>query len=178
MENNQSPIQLDEKSLQEINFSSLWMKNLNESFLRLQNFERNCRDGCVDILDYLEQNPQRLAELQFQYLRMSVTELGIILGNTKPKLSRAKFLHARVHLRQMKTAIDLHPEKIFIPTYNQLSNTTTYILSDTYWDFLDEISKIREWIIQELSDMIYGKGEAKSAVMDKSKSLQQAELVR
>lgn len=171
MESIPTTIQQGDQEYQDINFSTLWLKNLFDSFTRLQIYERNCRDGCTDIMEYLEQNPSRLSELQFQYLRQAVTEIGIILGNTKPKLDRKFFLHARVHIKQMKNAIDMNPEKVFVPMFNQLNNSTTYVLSEEYWDMLDEISRIREKIIMELSGMIYGVGETKIDSMDKAKSI-------
>jgi predicted nucleic acid-binding Zn ribbon protein len=171
MEQIPTTIQQGDANLQESNISSLWLKNLFDSFARLQNYERNCRDGCTEIIEYIEQNPQRLSEIQFMYLRMAITELGIILGNTKPKLDKKFFLHARVHLKQMKNAVDTTPEKVFVPVFNQLNNTTNYFLSNEYWNMLDEISRIREKVIMELSDMLYGKGETKIESMDKSQSL-------
>jgi len=178
MESIPTSIQQGDQEYQEVNITSLWLKNLFDNFARLENYERNCRDGCVEIMDYIEQNPQRLPEIQFQYLRMAITTLGIILGNTKPKLDKKFFLHARVHLKQMKNAVDTNPEKIFVPMFNQLNNSTTYVLSDEYWSMLDEISRIREKIIMELSGILYGKGEAKLDSMDKTKSLTSEALVR
>lgn len=159
----------EESKLQEINISALWNQNIYESLQRLQDFERICRDGAVSITEYLNVPPQRMPEIQFQYLKMMITELGILLANAKVRIGKLFFLKARVQIKQMKNIIDLDPQQIFISSMNQQSHVTQYNLSEDFFIFLDNITQIREGIVTELGDILFGKMEEKVSAMDKSK---------
>jgi len=159
----------EESKLQEINISALWNQNIYESLQRLQDFERICRDGAVSITEYLNVPPQRMPEIQFQYLKMMITELGILLANAKVRIGKLFFLKARVQIKQMKNIIDLDPQQIFISSMNQQSHVTQYNLSEEFFVFLDSITQIREGIVTELGDILFGKMEEKVSAMDKSK---------
>ncbi|MCK5293669.1 MAG: hypothetical protein KAJ49_03380 [Arcobacteraceae bacterium] len=161
----------EQNQLQEVNITSLWNKNLFESLQRLQDFERICRDGAVSITEYLQVSPQRIPELQFQYLKMMVSELGILLGNARARISKTFFLRAKIQLKQMKQTIDLNPQSIFIPSVNQQTHQTNYHLSEEFYTFLSLITQLREGIVTELGDILYGKAEEKVEGMDKSKPL-------
>ena len=161
----------EENQLQEVNITSLWNKNLFESLQRLQDFERICRDGGVSIMEYLNLDPKRIPEVQFQYLKMIVTEVGILLGNARARISKSFFLKAKVQLKQMKKIVDLNPQSIFIPSINQQSHQTTYYLSEDFYTFLSTLTLIREGIVTELGDILYGKGETKVEGMDKTQLL-------
>ena len=160
-----------EQQIQEVNITSLWNKNLFESLQRLQDFERICRDGAVSITEYLNISPQRMPEIQFQYLRMMITELGILLANARVRISKGFFLKAKVQLKQMKNVIDLDPQSIFIPSINQQSHSTTYNLSEEFYTLLSISTQIRDGIIGELGDILYGKAEEKVEGMDKTRLL-------
>jgi len=162
---------VEENQIQEVNITSLWNKNLFESLQRLQDFERICRDGAVSITEYLNIDHQRMSEIQFQYLKMIITELGILLANAKVRISKPFFLKAKLQLKQMKNQVDLNPQSIFIPSINQQNHTTTYYLSETFYTFLALSTQLREGIVAELGDILYGKGETKVEGMDKTQLL-------
>ena len=158
----------EEKGLQEVNITNLWNKNLYESIQRLQDFERICRDGAVSITEYLGLTPDRRTEIQFQYLRMMVSELGILLGNARARIDKNFFLKVKVQLRQIKNVIDLDPERLFHSSYNQQSGTTTQFLAEEFYTILARITLIREGIINELQDILFGTSEEKAEGMQKT----------
>jgi len=163
---------MDENNqLQEVNITSLWNKNLYTSLERLQDFERICRDGAVSIVEYLNISPQRMPELQFQYLKMIVTEVSILLGNARARITKAFFLKAKIQLKQIKNVVDFNPQRIYIPSHNQQNHQTSYYLSEEFYDFLALLTQIREGIVTELGDILYGKGEVKVEGMDKTQLL-------
>jgi hypothetical protein len=162
----------ENNQLEDVNITSLWNKNLFESLQRLQDFERIVRDGAVSITEYLNISPQRMPEIQFQYLKMIITELGILLANAKARISKSFLLKAKVQLKQMKKTIDLSPQSIFISSLNQQSHTTTHYLSEDFYSFLTTSSLIREELVKELADILYGKPTEKVEGMDKTKLLQ------
>jgi hypothetical protein len=156
---------------QEVNITSLWNKNLLESLLKLQDFERIIRDGSTSITEYLQISQDRVPEIQFQHLRMMISEMGILLSNIKRRINKAFFLKAKVQLKQMKKVIDLDPQDIFIPLLNQQNHTTNYYLSETFYNYLAVLTQMREEIVSELADILFGKPMEKMGGMDKSVSL-------
>jgi len=161
----------EQNQFQEINITDLWHKNLYESIQRLQDFERICRDGAVSIMEYLNITPDRMTEIQFQYLRMMVSEMGILLGNARARVGKQFFLRAKIQLKQMKGTLDMNPEDIFIPSINQQTHQTTYYLSEEFYTFLSNITQLREEIVAELGDILYGKTTEKVEGMDKTQLL-------
>lgn len=161
----------EQNQFQEINITDLWHKNLYESIQRLQDFERICRDGAVSIMEYLNITPDRMTEIQFQYLRMMVSEMGILLGNARARIGKPFFLRAKIQLKQMKGTLDMNPEDIFIPSINQQTHQTTYYLSEEFYTFLSNITQLREEIVAELGDILYGKTTEKVEGMDKTQLL-------
>lgn len=161
----------EEKELQEVNIIALWNKNIFESLERLQDFERICRDGAVSITEYLNIAPTRMPEIQFQYLKMMISELGILLGNTRARISREFFIKARIQLKRMKRVVDLDPQSIFVSSINQQSHSTQYHLSDEFYTFLSEITQIREGIVMQLRDILYGTATEKASGMEKTQEV-------
>lgn len=158
----------EEKNLQEVNITALWNQNLYESIQRLQDFERICRDGGVSIGEYLNLSPSRLPEIQFQYLKMMVSELGILLGNARARLSKEFSLRSRIQLRKIKNVIDLNPEVIFFSSVNQQSHSSQSYLSEEFYTYLSDLTVIREGIIKELQDILFGTQQEKASGMEKT----------
>ena len=161
----------ENEEFQEVNIVAIWNKNLFESIQRLQDFERICRDGAVSITEYLNIAPERRPEIQFQYLKMMISEMGILLGNSKARISKNFFLRARIQLKYMKKVVDTNPQSIFIPSINQQNHRTTYFLSEDFYTFLSDLAQIREGVVAELRDILYGKPPEKSSSMDKAKKV-------
>lgn len=162
---------VEENNFQEINITSLWHKNLFESLQKLQDYERICRDGAVSYAEYLQLPPARIPEIQYQHLKMMASETGILIGNAKAKLSKEFYIKATIQIKIMKQTFDLNPTSIFIPSINQQSNFTTFHLSEQYYEFLNKLGQLREELVRELADILYGKAEEKISSMDKSRPL-------
>lgn len=159
------------KELQEVNITALWNNNIFESIQRLQDFERICRDGAVSITEYLNIAPARMPEIQFQYLRMMVSELGILLGNARARISKGFFLKSRIQLKHIKNIIDLDPKQIFQSSLNQQNHSTQNFLSEAFYKFLSDLSMIREGIVVELQDILYGITTPKASGMEKQQAV-------
>lgn len=158
---------VDNNELQEVNITSLWNKNLYDSLQKLQDFERIIRDGAVSITEYLQLPQERIPEIQFQHLRMMISEMGILLSNAKARIKKEFYLKSKVQLTQMKRTIDLTPQILFIPQINQQTHNTTFYLSDEFFDYLQHLAQMREGIVTELGDILFGKPMEKTGGMDK-----------
>ena len=154
--------------LQEVNITALWNNNIYESIQRLQDFERICRDGAVSITEYLNIAPNRMPEIQFQYLKMMASEIGILLGNARARINAMFYLKSKVKLKTIKNVLDLDPQRIFLSSYNQQSNNTQNFLSEEFYGFLADITGIREGIVVELQDILFGVATEKALGMEKT----------
>lgn len=157
--------------LQEVNIISLWNKNIYESLQKLQDFERIIRDGAVSITEYLQIPPSRITEIQYQHLRMMISEMGILLANSRSRINKLFYLKSKVQLTKIKRTIDLNPQEIFVPILNQQNHTTEYYLSDNFYIILNHLTQMREGIVTELSEILFGKLNEKVGGMDKSSLL-------
>jgi len=157
----------EKRELQEVNITDLWNKNLFESIQKLQDFERICRDGAVSIVEYLQIPPERMTNIQFQYLRMMVSEMGILLANARARLGREFYIRSRLQLKQIKEKLDLDSGDIFVSSYNQQNHTTQFYLSELYYKYLHLVTTMREGIITELQDILFGIGNKKAEGMEK-----------
>lgn len=165
----------EENNFQETNISGLWLKNLFESLEKLQDYERICREGALSLMEFLQIPQSKMAEVQFQNLKMMITETGILLVNAKPRLRKEFILQAQLKLKQMKELVDLNSDAIFISSINQQSNLVVHNLSGNYFKLLMELTKIRGEIVNELADILYGKGEEKVSSMDKNSPITEAD---
>jgi len=161
----------EDKKFQEVNIIGLWNQNIYDSIQKLQDFERICRDGAVSIMEYLNIAPQRKAEIQYQYLRMIVSETGILLGNARARIDKTFFLKSKIQLRKIKNVIDLEPEKLVHSTHNQQSHSSEHYLTEDFYSYLYNLTLIREGIINELQDILFGVKEGKMTGMEKTQEV-------
>ena len=161
----------EDKKFQEVNIIGLWNQNIYDSIQKLQDFERICRDGAVSIMEYLNVAPQRKSEIQFQYLRMIVSETGILLGNARARIDKTFFLKSKIQLRKIKNVIDYEPDKLIHSTHNQQSHTSEHYLTEEFYEYLYKTTLIREGIIHELQDILFGVKEGKMTGMEKTQEV-------
>ena len=148
---------MGDENLLDINITGLWHKNLYTSLERLQDLERICRDGGVDIVEYLQVDPRRLPEIKFVHLKMMVTEIGILITNARKKIDEKFYTNAKKHLKKIKTIVDLNPTLVFTRVRDEGRHTVIRELSPLYYEILGVLSKIRGKLVTQLSDVLYGK---------------------
>jgi hypothetical protein len=167
-----------QKSIQEVNITSLWYKDIYEGLKKVQDYERISRDGSDSIIEYVQVPRERLAEIQFQFMRMMITELDMLLGNTKILLPVNFYILTSAHIKALLHDVEFNP-MIFISTsINQQNHTTNYFVTETYWDTLNQISKIRKELVSNLTPILYGTPPEKGSGMDKMSVAENKELIR
>jgi hypothetical protein len=173
-EENFVPIQ----EVQDGNITGLWHKDIYDSIRKIQDYERICRDGAVGIMEYLQVPHDRLAEMQFQFLRTMATELNILMGNVKVLLSEHFFIMTTSKIKTILHNIDRTPMMFISVTVNQQSHTTSAHITENYILTLREISRIREELVVHLTSILFGKPNEKASGMDKTITQGVKELIR
>lgn len=160
-----------DQKFQEVNITDLWHRNLYASLSTLQDLEKNCRDGAQRLVDFLNIPVEKMPEIQFQNLKMMVTEMGILLANSRKKIDRKFYINSTIALKSIKEKIDLHPEAIHISFVDQSTKTVAFKLSPEYYIILNKMTLMRENIVSELADVLFGKASELPDGLDKSKPL-------
>ena len=143
------------ETLQKFNITSLWHKSIFDSLMQLQEYEKVCYNGSTEIVDYLELPPERLPETQFQYLKMAVVELGILLSNSKIKLTPDFFKKSKETLKEIKDQIHITPQCVLSVSHDVRTKEKTTHLNNHYFVILKEITNIREGLVEQLSDILF-----------------------
>lgn len=72
------------------NINIRWLENIYQQLQTIQNMERLAREGCNDIMEYLQipyQSRQAiLADVEYKNLRFMALEMDILIGNLAPIL--------------------------------------------------------------------------------------------
>jgi hypothetical protein len=72
------------------NINSIWLKNVFESLKNLEIMQRNAREGCSSLFEYLqipmEHRNAILADAQYKNLKFMVTEFSLLLSKLAPIL--------------------------------------------------------------------------------------------
>lgn len=166
------------QEIQESNITSLWHRDIYESLKKIQDYERICRDGAVGITEYLQIEPRRLAEIQFQFLRTMATELNILMGNVKILLPEYFYIVTTSRVKAIIHNIERTPTMFLSVTINQQNHSTQYHITEDYINALRLISRIREELVVHLTPILYGKATEKGSGMDKTITSNQKELIR
>lgn len=164
--------------IQEGNITSLWYKDIYESLRKIQDYERICKDGAVGIIEYLQVEPHRVAEIQHQMLRSIVTELNILLGNVKILLPEHFFIITMSKIKIIIHNLDYNPQMFLSAMVNQQNHTTQYQITFAYIETLRTISKIREELVVNLTNILFGRATEKGSGMDKTLTSTKKELIR
>lgn len=81
-----------EKPQDSRNFADKWLNNIFEVLMRIEDYERLAKNGCVTLLDYV-QNPQLdLALIQNKNYELFMTEVEVLLNNVKYFVNKKDFL--------------------------------------------------------------------------------------
>lgn len=162
-----------EDTFEEFNITNSWLKNIFESLKRFEELEKICRDGGDNIIEYLNLDPSRLPNIQFQHLRMMITEADILLNNVRPRIRKEFFQQSKIKIREIKEIVDVNSNAVLKFHSDQRNHTEWYNLTNLFYVIIDELSEIRAMIVLELSrqGILFAKTIEKSSSLDKDKKV-------
>jgi molecular chaperone DnaK (HSP70) len=146
----------DNQNDMSINVTELWHKQLFMSLMKIQEYERIARDGASSIEAIFQINRNDIPYVQYQYLRMIITEMDILLSNTKKKLSDKFFEDSTKEIKHAEDILDRFPKSVLAEKYDNVQQSRKYHLTPLYFKMLNTLKDMREGIVQELSDILYG----------------------
>jgi len=98
MENNEPQEKTDTRT-----FSDKWLENIFQVLMRLEDYERLSKNGCVTIMDYVQNTNLDLAVVQEKNYDLFMTEVEIVLNDTKPFIDKKTYLSLFLTFKNIKS---------------------------------------------------------------------------
>lgn len=74
------------------NFADKWLNNIYEILMKIEDYERLAKNGCQDLLDYVQNSNLDLALIQEKNYQLFMTEVEILLNDIKHFVDKNEFL--------------------------------------------------------------------------------------
>lgn len=150
------------QSFESTNINSLWLNNIFENLKNLEMMERNAREGCQGIMEYLmiphEQRRAIISDTQYKNLRMMISEIHLLLTDLSPVIDDTKLKEFNSRLELVKESTK--ERKNFIKeTYSLNKTLVSSSLSELFEPSLEYVSELKREIIKEISHLLYIKEE-------------------
>lgn len=131
------------------NITDKWLDNIFESLMRLQGYERMLKEGCGSVLEYV-QNPEiNLADIQYKNYTLFMTEVEIILGDTRHLIDKQKFLNLSILFKVIKE-IENEAEGFIYTQYDMVNHTEWRELKPDFELVKPKVSQIRSMLVSAL----------------------------
>lgn len=160
------------------NINSLWLLNIFENIKNIEVYERMARNGCRDILNYIqipkESRQRELSEAQYQNLMMFGNELMVMLPDFASNLDKEVFGKYNAQLTILTNSLRLQKSKYYKENISIPRKTiiNTYLTEDFY-SVLNIFAEMRRELLLKVEPLLFIKEQSKPVGMDKSKTLTQ-----
>lgn len=145
------------------NINSKWLSNIYENIVKLEQFERYAREGCADVMEYLQiplsLRSKILADTQYKNLRLMYNELKLIIPDTKPVLDD-DITDFKNNIEKIKKILD--KRELFLKEIKNSNGEVINSYTTEFYDIvLELLAGLREDIISKLSPILYVKENKK-----------------
>lgn len=144
------------EKLESDNINELWLKSVFESLKNLEIMERNARDGCQNILEYMqmpiEYRLTQVANVQYANLKFMISEFSLLIKKLRPILKEEYVKKLVVSSKRM---LKISQNKnVFIKDIKRggviYANTTS-----SFDEALEILSNQISDIIKEIEELLY-----------------------
>jgi len=126
-----------------------WLENIFESLMRLEGFERLMRNGCQNLLEYIQNGNINLADVQYKNYQLFITETEILIQDTRHLIDKNKFLQISLLLGLIKN-YEREVEGFLKTNYNDLTHSQTNELKLEFLNIFSKVSKLRGLFVSSL----------------------------
>ena len=144
--------------------SQEWIRNnVYEALENIEECERRMKNGCADLIDFIRSLAipiNRLAEVQIKNMEIMITELDILIENTKKLMTEKNYKEVRAKLNVCKeifsNGVKFKDGKVLkIYKRNNVNKKNPVTLTNLYYKLVDELSSLRSRMIEILSPLLY-----------------------
>lgn len=150
--------------LESDNINSIWLKNVYESLKNLEIMERNAREGCASLFDYLQipldYRVKEFAEIQYKNLRFMVTEFALLITKLSPLIEDDELKKLR-EINKRLTRI-INNRSLFLRDIKKGGGIIHTTLTITFDNTLELLSSQVSDIIKKMEHILYIKEDKES----------------
>lgn len=141
----------NESNINQKNITDKWLDNIFEILMRLEGFERLAKEGCVSVLDYV-QNPSiqiDMAQIQKKNYDLFIAEFIVLLNNARHLIDAKDCLKMQLKLNALS---DFENEigGLLETRSNMLQNREWFVLKPEFDYAVSEISSLRGLAVTSL----------------------------
>lgn len=133
----------------EKNITDKWLDNIFESLMRLEGYERMLKEGCESVLEYVQNPNLNLADIQYKNFSLFMTEVEIILEDTKHLIDKTKYLNIALLFEMIKKS-ENDVEGFLFTQYDMVAHNQWSALKPEFEIAKKRISKLRGMLVSSL----------------------------
>ena len=154
------------------NVSEKWINNnIYEALEDIETHQRRMRNGCADILEYLQVmniGIHKLPEIQLQNMKLMIEEFEILKDNVKDLLTKEQyeFVERKIKLCKKMLHKGLKKGTRYIKAYSfvrvspDIRKGKVIVLTPLFDIIVNELVALRAKMVKNLSHILYSKSKA------------------
>jgi hypothetical protein len=140
---------MDENIVTQKTITDRWLDNLFESLMRLEQYERLAREGCVSLLEYVQNPNIDLALIQNKNYGLFMTEFNITLRSGKRLIEKNTYLDLLLEYKTI-LKIELNTKGFLSEEIDEISHTRKNTLKPSFYKILNKLSSLRARLVDSL----------------------------
>jgi len=144
-------MEIEEKTNQEDtrSFADKWLNNVFETLMKLEDYERLLKNGCSDIMDFVQNKELDLAIVQEKNYQLFMTEIEIILNDINHFIDKKEYLSLLIKFKIIRSKEN--EANGFLRFNKDLDGYTgNYILKGEFYEIIPYISNLRGMVVTSL----------------------------
>jgi hypothetical protein len=140
---------MDENIVTQKTITDRWLDNLFESLMRLEQYERLAREGCVSLLEYVQNPNIDLALIQNKNYGLFMTEFNITLRSGKRLIEKNTYLDLLLEYKTI-LKIELNTKGFLSEEIDEISHTRKNTLKPSFYKIQNKLSSLRARLVDSL----------------------------
>lgn len=133
-----------------------WLENIYGQLRMLQDFERIAREGCKDLMEYLQIPIQMhllvMPDAQYKNLRFMALELDILIGNLSPVLKDKEKQYKESLSPVLK---NINNRKMFLQEIKNNNQLVRMNLLPFMYSTIEYLSRLKAELIKDIGHILY-----------------------
>ena len=147
-----------EDYIQSANINAKWLDNVYDNIKLIENYERNAREGCVNLLDYLRIPPTQrsviLGDIMYKNLKFLITEFKLLFTDLAPIINQTKLERFNNYLNEVEK--NINNRKLFLQeVYDTNRRLKDIKVKPFYYSTLEVLSQLKIELFIEIKGILY-----------------------
>jgi hypothetical protein len=134
------------------------LDNVYDNIKLIENYERNAREGCVNLLDYLRIPPTQrsviLGDIMYKNLKFLITEFKLLFTDLAPIINQTKLERFNNYLKEVEK--NINNRKLFLQeVYDTNRRLKDIKVKPFYYSTLEVLSQLKIELFIEIKGILY-----------------------